>query len=503
MEPIWNDYSFLEQIKYIPLMGKEETKEHFKQLELLKNQKDTHNYRIIREKIISCNLRLVLFIANKFSKWNIPLIDLFQEGCVYLAEAVDSYDLKKDVLFSTYAMSIIYNKYINYVRKNSHRIHISDRRWKDFFEFSKMKEKLYSQMGKEPSIELMAKELNRSIKWIEKLILDFSPVDSLDRQITENLFLEDSVIKEDIEDDLINHIIAEQERKIIQSALNVLNEKERFVMTYYYGLNNHDTLNIIEIGNALGLTKQAVSSLKINSFAKLKSLILCKCLPYKDLNEILNCSLEELHIITNMKKYSKVTKLLKKAHGSNFENEFMSENIEDKEIIELCKIYDSLMKYLDCLRKFAGLFLEEIISALPEEIYFLKNILSEKELDLLELVHGQDLDEPFSYEKASIICFKTYCELISKIKSKYIEEIRTKAHLLELKNYANYLDNKDLEDNIILIWYLNGLGIDCISQKTGVSIIKIKAIIDEGILDILNQIKTKTKEDVLARKINI
>ena len=57
-----------------------------------------------REEFIRSNLRLVLSIVQRFSNRNEQMDDLFQVGCIGLIKAIDNFDLRHEVRFSTYAV---------------------------------------------------------------------------------------------------------------------------------------------------------------------------------------------------------------------------------------------------------------------------------------------------------------------------------------------------------------------------------------------------------------
>ncbi len=100
----------------LPTLSWEEMKRLFQELE--KGNKE------IREKLISCNLKLVLSVLKKFSNRGENMDDLFQIGCVGLMKAVDNFKLEYNVNFSTYAVPMILGEVRRYLRDNNY-IHMS------------------------------------------------------------------------------------------------------------------------------------------------------------------------------------------------------------------------------------------------------------------------------------------------------------------------------------------------------------------------------------------
>ena len=71
-----------------------------------------------REKLIKCNLRLVLSAVQKFSSRGENPDDLFQVGCIGLIKAIDRFNLDIDVKFSTYAVPMILGELRRFLRDN-------------------------------------------------------------------------------------------------------------------------------------------------------------------------------------------------------------------------------------------------------------------------------------------------------------------------------------------------------------------------------------------------
>lgn len=113
---------------------------------------------LAKEKLINGNLKLVLSILKKFNNNKHNMDDLFQIGCVGLIKAVDNFDLKYEVKFSTYAVPLILGEVKRYMRDNS-SFRVS-RSIKDIaYKILSFKDTYFAVNGIEPSNELIAKEL--------------------------------------------------------------------------------------------------------------------------------------------------------------------------------------------------------------------------------------------------------------------------------------------------------------------------------------------------------
>ncbi len=134
----------------LPILSNEEKKELL--VKIKQGDKDA------REKFIQGNLRLVLSVVQRFSGRNESADDLFQIGCIGLIKAIDNFDINQEVQFSTYGVPMIIGEIRRYLRDNN-IVRVS-RSIRDLaYKTIQVRERLTKETGKEPSIEIIAKEL--------------------------------------------------------------------------------------------------------------------------------------------------------------------------------------------------------------------------------------------------------------------------------------------------------------------------------------------------------
>ena len=95
----------------LPLLKNEEQRDLFERIQA--GDQDA------REKYIESNLRLVLSVIKRFSGTAENIDDLFQIGCIGLIKAIDNFDLKFNVKFSTYAVPMIQGEIRRFLRDNA------------------------------------------------------------------------------------------------------------------------------------------------------------------------------------------------------------------------------------------------------------------------------------------------------------------------------------------------------------------------------------------------
>ena len=124
-------------------------------------QKAAAGDTLAREKLIEGNLRLVLSVIQRFEKRGESPDDLFQVGCIGLIKAISNFDATKQVRFSTYGVPMIAGEVRRYLRDNS-AIRVSRSIRDVAYRVLQCKEALQLQLGREPTLEQIARELELS-----------------------------------------------------------------------------------------------------------------------------------------------------------------------------------------------------------------------------------------------------------------------------------------------------------------------------------------------------
>ena len=211
-----------------------------------------------RNKMIVGNLKLVLSVLKKFNNRNDCADDLFQVGTIGLMKAIDNFDLKHNVKFSTYAVPMIIGEIKRYLRDNG-LIRVS-RSLKDIaYKSIAIKEKYLDKYEREATIEEIAKELE--VEEID-VILAFEAIQdtvSMSTPIYDNggdvIELEDQIGG--------NDYITENwvRSNMIKEAFSKLSEREKVIIQKRYYLDKTQ----VEIAEELNISQAQVSRLEKNA----------------------------------------------------------------------------------------------------------------------------------------------------------------------------------------------------------------------------------------------
>lgn len=208
-----------------------------------------------RDELVYGNLKLVLSVVKKFNNRKENLDDIFQVGCLGLIKAIDNFDFSHGVRFSTYAVPMIIGEIRRYLRDNS-PIRIS-RSLKDIaYKALQFKERYINEHQKEPTIEIIAKELEvEEIDVVVALEAMQDPV-SIYTPIFNNgndeIYLIDQIGDDDnSEDKKILELTIEQ-------GLKKLNDREKEIINKRYFLDKTQ----MEIASEIGISQAQVSRLE-------------------------------------------------------------------------------------------------------------------------------------------------------------------------------------------------------------------------------------------------
>ncbi len=237
----------------------------------------------LRSEIVISNLGLIKYLAHQYHPQNMSQEDILQEGVVGLLKAVDRFDHRRQLRFSTYATYWIQQAITRSMSKNDKLVRIPINLSPKAPAVFRLVNSRFIETGHVPSAVELGQLCSLSEQEVSTILNSCRPTVSLDQ---------DDAGNPDAPVSMLNFIEQQQFSSAIQSiseselkerlniAINSLPEKEACVIRCRYGLGNQTEMTLQDIAMRLQVTRERVRQIQNAGLVKLRRLIKCQLADY-------------------------------------------------------------------------------------------------------------------------------------------------------------------------------------------------------------------------------
>ncbi len=254
---------YLHEINELPRITPDEEKELARKIQ----KGDSEALR----KLVEANLKFVVSVAKNYRGRGVPFMDLINEGNLGLIEAAKRFDPDRNVKFITYAVWWIRQSIIHAISEQSGVFRVSHKTLNLFNNISRVQNKLQKELGRDPTSEEVAEELNITALQLRSILSKVVEAQSLNASLSDDadISLEDLIEQVSIpgaDEKLIKQSFLDD----LDESLSMLNDREIKILSHRYGLNGEDPKTLQEIGKLVNLSRERVRQIEKNALKKIR-----------------------------------------------------------------------------------------------------------------------------------------------------------------------------------------------------------------------------------------
>jgi RNA polymerase primary sigma factor len=227
--------------------------------------------RRARQELVEANLRLVVSVAKRFAWWQLPYLDLIQEGNIGLLKAAERFDYRLGFKFSTYAYWWIWQTISRYIHDHARTIRIPVNVNEARSRLSRTARTIAHELGREPSVHDLADRMQVPVDQVRKLLelplnavhLDSGPEQDDGPSCVD--FIVDTTTPSPLAASIDQGL-----REATSETLSQLTDREATVLRMRFGIDMNSEYTLQEVGAHFNVIRQRAHQLESKALRKLR-----------------------------------------------------------------------------------------------------------------------------------------------------------------------------------------------------------------------------------------
>jgi RNA polymerase primary sigma factor len=255
---------YLHEINRTPLLTREQERDIAKRIKSGSQE--------ALDQLVRANLRFVVSIAKQYANQGLSLEDLINEGNLGLIKAAHRFDEERGFKFISYAVWWIRQAMLQALAEHSRIVRLPLNRAGTLYRIGKVSRQLDQELGRSPTPDEIADRLKISPEEVEDTMVIANSHVSLD----------DPYSSEKDDTALVDYLTSENQAPPdedtyaaalsddLDRALGTLSERERSILTMYFGLGGEEPMTLEDIGKRLRLTRERIRQIKEKAIQRLR-----------------------------------------------------------------------------------------------------------------------------------------------------------------------------------------------------------------------------------------
>ncbi|NLW35368.1 MAG: RNA polymerase sigma factor RpoD [Syntrophorhabdus aromaticivorans] len=229
-----------------------------------------NSLKVVKNRLIQANLRLVINIAKKYLNRGLSFLDLIQEGNMGLMKAAEKYDYQKGYKFSTYSTWWIRQAITRAIADYARTIRVPVHVLETMNKITKVTISLFQELGREPNLEEISHKAGLPLEKVRKIMKVSNEPISIETPIGDDESKLGDFIADPKSPSPFMELVGISLKEEIDKVLSTLTPREEKVIKMRLGIGEKTDYTLEEVGEVFGLTRERIRQIEAKALRKLK-----------------------------------------------------------------------------------------------------------------------------------------------------------------------------------------------------------------------------------------